>query len=379
MRSAFTWRGTCRKVRFVLAIVFLGGWAATAAAQGATPTEGKQVITAEGRAAILNDDVATARDAAINDARRQALEQAFGAYVDADTVVQNTQVLSAVVRVKSSGMIGDCVVTSEGREGDLYRVAVTAIVSPQDLERELSDLLSETSLLVKVEARIENRPADGGVLEEALVRQLVDAGYRVIDAEQAAQLREIDAEQLQGNSLAGKRLANHFLANLLVVGKVTAKTSQQAAQDFYFARTSITVRVVEATSGRVVFSEQVERLKSAGFSPENACEKGLQQAAHRIAPQVAARLKDHLDGKKRPVIIEARGVPSPAAAEQLVNECRLLRWVADASLESFDGDAHTATIRLDYAEKIVFLAAHFEKHAYALVNFAPNRILLEKK
>src|SRR5262245_65731538 len=84
-------------------------------------------ITAEGVASVGNDPAA-ARDKAIEDALRRAVEQAVGTIVESETAVENYQLLSDKIYSHSSGYVKDYKVVSEKTEGGLVRVTVAANV-----------------------------------------------------------------------------------------------------------------------------------------------------------------------------------------------------------------------------------------------------------
>ncbi len=60
-------------------------------------------VTAEGMAVVTAGNTAIARDQAVNDAQRKAVEQAVGSMVSSQTVMENYEVLSDSVYTKSNG------------------------------------------------------------------------------------------------------------------------------------------------------------------------------------------------------------------------------------------------------------------------------------
>src|SRR5205085_11681208 len=59
----------------------------------------------EGYGSILNDDKAQARDEAMIDARRRALEQVAGVQVEAETITKNQALFDQLVRTSTKGII----------------------------------------------------------------------------------------------------------------------------------------------------------------------------------------------------------------------------------------------------------------------------------
>ncbi|MBI5971263.1 MAG: flagellar assembly protein T N-terminal domain-containing protein [Deltaproteobacteria bacterium] len=99
-----------------------------------------KTVEASGVSIISGGNVATARDAALADALRKAVEQAVGTLISSETMVENYQVLNDNVYTKSQGYVKEHKVTSEGQEQNMYRVSVRAVVSPVDIKNDLDVL-----------------------------------------------------------------------------------------------------------------------------------------------------------------------------------------------------------------------------------------------
>ena len=105
----------------MFAVLVLGaGRALAAGAAGAAPPAGAgdaTEVTAVGQAAIMSNDVSMARDKAIEDALRKAVEQAVGAMVSSETVTQNYELLSDKILSKSKGYVRSYKIATE-KKGD---------------------------------------------------------------------------------------------------------------------------------------------------------------------------------------------------------------------------------------------------------------------
>jgi len=64
----------------------------------------KEVI-AEGVASVVNVDKGVARDRALSDALRNAIEQAVGSYISSQTIIENYQLLQDNIFSKAQGYI----------------------------------------------------------------------------------------------------------------------------------------------------------------------------------------------------------------------------------------------------------------------------------
>lgn len=94
-------------------------------------------VEARGAATAVSGDWASARDAAIADALRKAVEQVVGTMVSSDTATENFQLISDSVYTKSEGFIKSYSIVSEQRSADLVEVLVSAIVETGELKGDL--------------------------------------------------------------------------------------------------------------------------------------------------------------------------------------------------------------------------------------------------
>lgn len=111
--------------------------AGTAAAQDKSTT-----VSALGQAAIYGDDASAARDRAIDDALRKAVEQALGAMVSSETVTENFQLISDKILSNSKGYVRKYKILSEGKDSGVYQVKIEAEVSQGDLKGDLDGILA---------------------------------------------------------------------------------------------------------------------------------------------------------------------------------------------------------------------------------------------
>ena len=102
-----------------------------------SPAHAQKIVQAQGTASIQQDFVAIARDRAIEDAQRLAVEQAVGVMISNETLVENYQVISDKILQQSKGYIQSYDVLSDQREGNIYKVTIQAVVSTGQIKNDL--------------------------------------------------------------------------------------------------------------------------------------------------------------------------------------------------------------------------------------------------
>ncbi len=103
-----------------------------------SPAQETRTVTAEGVAAIDRGALDTARDAAVKDAQKRAVEQAIGLMIDSQTQVENYQVISDKILSRIKGYITRYTVIGQNQDSGLLRVRINAEVSMGKLNEDLS-------------------------------------------------------------------------------------------------------------------------------------------------------------------------------------------------------------------------------------------------
>lgn len=142
----------------------------------AAPPETRDVV-AEGRAVIGTGGVPGAREAAVQQALRNAVEKTTGVFVSARTLTSNYRLVQDEVTTRAEGFATLKEVLSEKAARGEVRVTVRALVSLRPLARRLKELNLTRAWRISVE------PAEIADLSDAvatLERNLGDAGFVVV-------------------------------------------------------------------------------------------------------------------------------------------------------------------------------------------------------
>lgn len=98
-----------------------------------------ETVTVAGQAPIITSNDSQARQKAIEDAKRAAVEQGVGALIDSKTKVVNFQVLQDRIYSRASGYITNYNILSEEKtsDGSMYTVTIRANVQTASIENDL--------------------------------------------------------------------------------------------------------------------------------------------------------------------------------------------------------------------------------------------------
>ncbi|MEO0077555.1 MAG: flagellar assembly protein T N-terminal domain-containing protein, partial [candidate division WOR-3 bacterium] len=309
-------RRVAHMVALALGLVVLAGcvvpaYAPPAPARTAT-TPGQEVVlaggegtevVAEGKAALSAGGADIARDHALKDALRKAVEQGVGTFVSSESRVQNFQLLSDRIYSQASGYVSSYRVITEGQEGELYRVVVRARVK---LER-IEDDLSAIGILVAEQGRprimvvvkeldnlsdilVDDRMMSQEMIETMIVDAFQSRGFPVVDA--ATVRKNLEKEQLkkvlEGDLATAQLIGMKTGAEIVVAGTAqrssTRKNIPYSGGTTEFFKVSLSVRAVNVATAEVVAASALTR--ELPFSADNA----RKEAADSVAAELIAKI-----------------------------------------------------------------------------------------
>lgn len=336
------------------------------------------VCEAEGFGTVFGGDLAQARDEALIDASRRALEQVAGVQVDAETITRNQALFDQLIRTQSRGIIQSVDVLEEGKLPDgRYRVRVSARVKAGEVKDKLESLVSELALVVLIPEQNLGQPTAQPIVENEVVSRLEEAGYRVLDYATLQKLAKRDqvAALLRGDEQAAREIGLKFLSNLIVIGQATTRFSQRN-NGIVSAYARVTARAIESETGRIVANVSLEQVRGFGRSAETAGETALGNAKKAAAEQLVQKLDAYFKKKERRIEVRVKSLPSVDEYRRAKAFLEKQRWVS--GVEEAGYAPEVSLITLVYPEKTLYLASRLGREPrYKLLEFDRARILME--
>ena len=336
------------------------------------------VCEAEGFGTVFGGDLAQARDEALIDANRRALEQVAGVQVDAETITRNQALFDQLIRTQSRGIIQSVDVLEEGKLPDgRYRVRVSARVKAGEVKDKLESLVSELALVVLIPEQNFGQPTAQPIVENEVVSRLEEAGYRVLDYATLQKLAKRDqvAALLRGDEQAAREIGLKFLSNLIVIGQATTRFSQRN-NGIVSAYARVTARAIESETGRIVANVSLEQVRGFGRSAETAGETALGNAKKAAAEQLVQKLDAYFKKKERRLEVRVKSLPSVDEYRRAKAFLEKQRWVS--GVEEAGYAPEVSVITLVYPEKTLYLASRLGREPrYKLLEFDRVRILME--
>lgn len=252
-------------------------------------------VTSEGVGAVTVS-TASARDVAIEDALRRAVEQVVGTFINSESMVENYQLLSDRIYSKSTGHVKNYKILHELEENSLYRVKIHATVGTDDLKSDLEaiGLLMQRKhkprVMIIAGETIDKKDLqileNLSVTENAIIGQFLSKGFKVIDAETVKKVTERDQllHALEGDNALAARIGMQYDAEVVVMGKATAGSTGYVMRDSNFKsiHANVTARVIRADNAEIIASGD-EISTKAHISVVKGAHKAFKAAGEKLA------------------------------------------------------------------------------------------------
>jgi len=246
-------------------------------------------VEVEGYASIVGGRKDKAREEALRNAFRRAVEQVVGVAIESRTVVKDSELLNDKIFSRSQGFIKTYRILGEKAEGDAYRIAVLASVSRYKLEQGLDD----AGLLIKsigkprvavvvMEQNVEGHSAPGGVVETYLLSSFGKRGYALVDR-QAMLAVEREAAKGQGDHTdAVVRAAAAGGAEVVIIGQAAVRSAPAlSGTNLRPVQVSITSRALEVDTNELLATTTASQ-QALHVNPASAGDEALKKAAVEV-------------------------------------------------------------------------------------------------
>ena len=313
-----------------------------------------------------------ARDEAINDALRKAVEQGVGTFVTAQLTVEEQKLVEERIFTESKGYIQGYKVVRETPKDGLYEVEVSALVRMGKLSGDLESIgllirkKQNPRMMVVVYSR-EIMTSPMGVemegnrnVENQIESALLQKGFQLVDAGQVNRKKELEGFLLQGDPARAGKMARDFGAEVLVEGEVRRTFVDERrvyGQIIRFFSNEVRVKALETDTAKVLYSGYKTRPPSGAgaFLP-------LEEAAAELIDEMTSGI---LEQWRRDVFqagsyqIEAASI-SFGDLSRLKDSIKNMRGVIDVRIRSFQSGHASLEVKYqgpahELAEKIADL------------------------
>lgn len=229
-----------------------------------------QVVMSKGVAGIFSNDIGLARDQAIDDALRKAVEQTLGTFVQSSTIVENNMLVEDNILSWSNGYVRTHKVVREGKaDAQTYEVTVQAEVEMANLRNDwdgLQNLLNKMGnprVMFMIDEqnigdsrnRYQYLSIDMNITENTLLNKFIENGFECVDPATVRQNLQQDQAMavLQGNTKMAAAIAKKLGAEVVITGKTIAKVATGFnLGGMKSCQANITARVIKADIATII-------------------------------------------------------------------------------------------------------------------------------
>ena len=269
-----------------------------------------QEVIANGRGAIINNDLAKAEDDAVASALRNAVEQVIGTMIQSDVLVQNYQTIEDRIYSQSQGYVERYEIMGKTREGEyIMVVTIKALVRKGNLK----DNLAALGLLItrkgkprvmiivdekNMDSHYYSWTIDMNTTENEIMNDLLEKGFPFVDRDAAMRKIEKDAimATLEGDEAAAVSIATQSGAEVLIVGKAVSKVatggpSALAQAGMLSCQATVNLRVLRADDATIIATTS-QQSAAAHIDQLSGGTQALKKAAQLAAEDLSGKIID---------------------------------------------------------------------------------------
>ncbi len=241
------------------------------------------------------------KDAALNRALRNAVEQAVGTLIDSETMVRNFQLLDDKIYAEVKGYVKSYEIISDNLgEGGVYKIKVKADVALGALTKDVKALgiirerLSYPRIMVLIDDYIDGieqpRHIAAIQVEEIFMRNK----FPVVSKEQTEKIKSKDATLAYADPEKAAALGRRYGAEVVIVGQATSDlidTSQPYGVSVFAYESRVEAKAVKTDNAHVLALDAVsETARGSGRVP--TANKALEAAAEKISNSLLKRIAE---------------------------------------------------------------------------------------
>jgi len=257
-------------------------------------------VKAEGVASINNGRMDIARDKAIDNAQRNAVEKVMGVMISSSSEVENYQLKADRILSESSGFISSYNIISENRDGGVYNVMIEADIGVGKLK----DRMMAMNLIMTRKSKprvmiVFNQQSQKDFVAEAILTHLFLArGFKLVDSETFKRNSNFDRSlfsTMDQNILA--RFGHQYGAEVVLLGSVDVSSNafNLSGIEMHSNKVIVSVKAINVDTGDVIASGS-ETSSAPGMKDDvkSITEEATSKVAKRLVADIFERWSSEL-------------------------------------------------------------------------------------
>lgn len=243
------------------------------------------------------------RESALRDARRMAVEEVAGTFVDSRTLTKNYMVELDKIYTKSNGFVGKVEILSEGFENGFYKVRAKIDVEQNpsaEILQQVQAVMALNDPRIAIAVFKENSTVHEEAIESAIADRLISLNFtHIVDPNIVAGLHNAQMLNNLYNGRPVSGVGESFGADFIVLAKCYTTSESIQFPDFkggYYetglndGKTEMTAKIIRLDTGDILETFTAES-KGVKFGNNQAEREALKNMANQAAAKVEEKFR----------------------------------------------------------------------------------------
>jgi hypothetical protein len=337
-------------------------------------------IMGSGSASILrNEDFEEAKERALKIAKDEAILKVVGLHISSEILTKEKENILKYLSPEQDNIIKESKIVSENQgEDGFYRVKISAKVR-DDLVKSLlmKNLYDDRVIVVTSEKNLGNY-LKRHILEHELIKRIKEKGYLIVDYRTIKNdtVRDLVSLIRQGNTESVKKMGVYYLTDIVVVGFVESKFSQQT-KEIYSAYATGQVKIHQIGNKKEIASLTKHNVKGFGSNEEKAGLDAIKKLSLEMAEESIKSLPKSQIKRIKLSIKEIGNYASLSRAKHLMSKIPYLKEIKD---DVKDFEIEEATLYIKTTKGVDYIAKKLsELNLFVIKKVGSSEITLEAR
>jgi len=337
-------------------------------------------IMGSGSASILrNEDIEEAKGKAIKMAKDESILKVVGLHVSSEILTKEKDNILKYLSPEQDIIIKESKIVSENQgEDGFYRVKILATIREDIVKTLLTKNLYDDRVIVITSEKNQGNFLKRHILEHELIKRIKEKGYLIVDYRTIKndRVNELVSAIRQGNTESVKKMGIYYLTDLVVVGFVESKFSQQT-RDIYSANATGQVKIHQIGNKKEITSLTKHNIKGFGSNEEKAGLDAIKKLSLEMAEESIKSLTKNQIKRIKLSIKEIGNYASLNRAKHLMSKIPYLKEIKD---DAKDFEIEEATLYIKTTKGIDYIAKKLsELNLFVVKKVGSSEITLEAR
>lgn len=251
-------------------------------------------VEVTGVSVINNGNLGLAKDEALKDAKRVAVQEVLGSVVSARTDVKNLQLVQSSVTSKSEGLIETFSILNSAAVSTVeYQVKIKAKVSMVLINKAIEEVVASQGkprMMVLLDESFNGRADGNKIAQTEIEMQFIAQGFPFVDRSTVEKIvasnRRKIASAMSGDNSAARSIGVDAGAEIILVGTSRVKEAGKIADSQLISmQADVNVRVIDINTGKILTAGQ-----DHGAYPHINAESGAVSAVKKAVTPLREKL-----------------------------------------------------------------------------------------